>query len=201
MKFLQKVNRGLILTLLVLAVVVAYSVSISVSHASEKPEIRNICKKYIATAVDYKMVPEKYRSEKLEMPQGELDKYIADMSRDIKAFYSDNEQTYKYMLASYKASLQDQAKGKDVIYSYKKDITDFKKFIFDGKTVTVTILTNSVYDGPNVFQPGTARESIAAQTTDVITLQQINGKWKIVYAYLQQPVKNEYNNGMVYQSY
>ncbi|HEY5586121.1 MAG TPA: hypothetical protein VIK78_16725 [Ruminiclostridium sp.] len=189
MKFLSKINRGLILMSVVLIAVAIYLMAQSMSQAEAKPKIKDVCQQYIDTAIIYKQLPEKYKKENPEIPQAELDKYIDDMTKALKAFYTPNEQTYKYEIERYKANLESQAKGEGVVFSYKKDIAEYKNFIFEGNTVTVTILTNSVLDGPNISLPGTPRESIATQTTDTITLQKNAGEWKIIYADLPEPMK------------
>lgn len=198
MKFLTKINRGLILTSVILIVIFIYLFAQSAAEARVKPEIKDLCQKYINTEISYKMLPEKYKKENPDMPQAELNKYIDDMRKAIKAFYTDNEQSYKYVIDRNKTDLESQAKGIGVVYSYKKDITEYKAFTFEGKTVTVTILTNSVLDGPST--PGAPRESIAAQTTDTITLQETDGQWKIIYADLQQPMIQS-DNGTVKYNY
>jgi len=173
----------------VLIAVAIYLMAQSMSQAEAKPKIKDVCQQYIDTAIIYKQLPEKYKKENPEIPQAELDKYIDDMTKALKAFYTPNEQTYKYEIERYKANLESQAKGEGVVFSYKKDIAEYKNFIFEGNTVTVTILTNSVLDGPNISLPGTPRESIATQTTDTITLQKNAGEWKIIYADLPEPMK------------
>ncbi|NJD02434.1 MAG: hypothetical protein FIA99_07530 [Ruminiclostridium sp.] len=194
MKFLAKINRGLILSVFVLTVVVIYLVTLSISHAAVIPKIKEVCTNYINTEISYKMLPEKYRKEKPDMPQNELDKYIVEMAMDIKAFYTDNEQTYKYLIDRNKADLENQSKGIGIIFSYKKDIADYKNIVFDGNTVTVTILTNSSFDGPDITAPGMQRGNVSAQTNDTILLQKTDEEWKIIYADLQQPIKNGMGN-------
>lgn len=198
MKFFSKINRGLILTSLVLVAVVIYLVTQSISQGEVKPIIKDVCEKYISTAVSYKELPEKYKKENPEIPKADLDKYIEEMTKDLKVFYTDNEKTYKYAIDKSKDDLERQANGLGTVFNYEKSIVEYKDFVFDGNTVTVTILTNAVIDGPNIFEPGMPRENFAAQTTDTITLQKVDEEWKIIYADLQEPMKTQ--NGMMYRS-
>jgi len=199
MKFLKKINRGLIVTVLILIVLIVYLVVQSISHDSAEPVIKDICEKYISTVTSYKILPEEYMSDNSEMQQADLEKYIQNMTSDIKSFYADNEQNYSYLIKSCKESLENQAKGKEVIYNYKKDIVSFEKIIFNRNTVTVTIRKNNTYNGTD-DAVGSIRESISGQTTDTITLQKINGEWKIIYADLQQP-DNVNPNEYMYSTY
>ncbi len=198
MKLFKKINRGLILTIVVVAAVATYLVILSVTQGKEKPIIEDVCTKYISTAISYKQLPDQYKKENPEIPEAELNKYIDSMTADLKAFYTGNEQTYKTVISTNKADLERQASGMGVVFDYKKDIKEFDSFTFDGDTVTVSILTNSVLDGPNIFEPGMPRENISAQTTDTITLQKTEGNWKIIYADLQQPMKSQ--NGITYRT-
>jgi hypothetical protein len=187
MKFLAKLNRGAVLSIAVLLAVVIYLIALQLSHNAARPEIESICRNYIKTSVDYTMLPQKYRVDKPSIPQSELDSYIAKMGNDIKAYYPDNEQMYKYVINTFKTSLQNQAKGNGTVFSYTKDVSYFKKLAFDGNSVTVTIVTNSSFDGPANSGTGAARTAVSTQTTDTITLQKTGDKWYVVYANLQKP--------------
>lgn len=197
MKLLKKINRGLIVTTVVLAAVVIYLVTLWIVQGKERPVVEETCQNYINTAVSYKMLPEKYRSETPDMKKEELDSYISSMTKDLKAFYTGNEQSFQHRIEQYKSDLESQAQGIGVVYKYQKNIKEFKDFTFDGDTVTVTILTDSVLDGPNIYVTGSPRENISAQTTDTITLQKEDDTWKVVYADLQPPMKAEQANGRV----
>jgi hypothetical protein len=199
MSLFKKINRGLILTVVVLVATATYLVTIAISHSAAQPEIKSICAKYIQTAMSYKMLPQSYRKENPAMPKAELDKYIDSMTKDLKAFYTNNEQTYKYTINDYKTSLEDQAKGNGIIYNYKKEISKYSDFVFNDDMVTVSIDSNTVFDGvqnvstdPNLMPSIGNRQNLSSQTADTITLQNVNGKWKIIYADLVQPI----NDGM-----
>ena len=188
MTLFKKINRGLILTVVVLIVTAGYVILTSVAQSAAEPDIKNICANYIKTAISYQMLPQNYRKETPAMPKTELDNYINSMSKDLEAFYTTNQQTYKYTIDSNKTSLENQAKGIGVIYSYSKVISSYNSFTFSSDTVEVSISTSSVLD--DASDPSTSaggRQSISSQTTDTIDLQKVGGKWKITYADLEQP--------------
>ena len=198
MKFWAKVNRGLIVIVAVAAAVAVYLVGLYFSQSSARPRIETICRNYIKTAVGYSMLPEKYRDGSVKITSSGLSGYEADMEKDIGAFYPAGGSTSKYVLSQYKASLENQAKGKNLVYSYTKKIDSFSSFSFSGSTVTVSILVNTSYNGPssaaNIDTGVTATVGsgystpVSGQTTDTVTLQKTGGKWYVVYADLQQPV-------------
>jgi hypothetical protein len=185
MKFWAKPNRGAVLSIAVLLVVVIYLIALQFSHTAARPDIKSVCGNYIRTAVNYRMLPVQYRTDQPDMPQTAIDSYIEKMTDEIKAYYPANTQGYKYAVDKYAANLIAQAKGNGVVYSYMKEILSFSNFDFNGSSVTVTILTNSSFDSTDT--PGAARASVSAQTTDTITLQKIGGVWKVVYADLPDP--------------
>ncbi len=190
MGFLKKINRGLILTVVILLSIAIYLVAQSGWQNKEKVKIEEVCRQYINTAVKYRQLPEKYRRDKPDISQGELENHINNMTKDLEALYAGNELTLKNVINKNKTALESQAAGKDVILSYKKDIVEFSDFIFEGKTVTVNIQTNSVLEVSNAFEQGIPGENISSQTADTITLRNAGREWKIFYADLQLPSKN-----------
>lgn len=189
MKFLKKINRGLILTLVVLIAVAIYLVVLSQAQAAAKSEIKNVCERYVVTEISYNMLPEKYRVKNPDISQSEIEQYIEDMTNDIRAFYPDDRQSYKHLISRSKASIEHQAKGIEVIYSYQKDILDYDKFVFDGNTVTVTISSNSSIQRFDHTANDDIGEKVSTITTDTISLIKKDGEWKVIYANLQMPSK------------
>jgi hypothetical protein len=176
-----------VLSVAVLLGVAVYLTVLGFSNASARPEIENVCRSYIQTAVNFKMLPAQYRTETPSMPQSELDSYLATMSSDMQAFFPNDENDYKYIINQYQANLKTQAEGKNIVFSYTKKVEYFKNFDFNGNTVTVTITTNSSFDGTPSTVPGSTRTAVSGETTDTISLLHTGGGWKIVYADLQLP--------------
>lgn len=196
MRLLWKINRGLILTVLVIIAVATCLTVQAVSFNSAKPEIQEICKDYIKTVTDYAMLPSQYRTDKPNITQAALDTYLAHMNDAIETFYSTNTQASKYVVSSMKVSLKNQANGTGVVYSYKKEIRTVESMNFNENSVTVTMLVNTSYDGPNSASVAGERIAASAQTTDTITLQKSDGKWNIVSANLQLPTNNDNQGAM-----
>lgn len=189
MKILRKLNRGAILSFFILVFLIVYLVILEFSHSAEIPKIKAQCEKYIGTEISYKMLPKQYRVEKPSITQSELDLYLANMEKDIKAFYPQNEQSSKFIIDNLKSSLLAQAEGDGVVYEYKKEILKYNDLLFDNDTVTVNFTTNSVYEGqnPNNLNLLAKSEKITSETEDMLILQKINGDWKIVYSNLNLP--------------
>ena len=84
MKFLKKINKGLVLTILVLLGLIIYLINVEVTRNKEKPEIEKICKEYIDIIDEYLKMPEgadklytaEERSQKRKRNRREFDKNI-----------------------------------------------------------------------------------------------------------------------------
>ncbi len=187
MKFIAKINRGAILTAVVLILVAAYLIGLSISQNMAKAEIRQVCGEYVQTEIRYSMIPEQYRSEQPDMPAADQELYLADMAKDLKAFYIDNEAISKISIDKIRSRLMGQMNGIDVVYDYQKTIAKYNSFEFDQGMVTVTLVSNTVFDGTlyNNMIPGRQKE--IGETTDTIILQKVDGIWKVVVANLVQP--------------
>ncbi len=183
MKFFSKINRGLVLLIILVLGVAIFLVIQSNYQSRETPKIKEVCQQYINTVIDYKQLPQHYRKANPEIPQNELEKHIQAMTDDIKAFYTDNVQTYKTVIKDYKSDLENQARGIGVVYNYKKEIKDYENIIFNGDNVTVSIITNSVREDSEL------KQRASSQTTDTISLQKVNGQWKVIYADLLEPMQ------------
>ncbi len=58
MKLLKKINKGLVLTVIVLVALIIYIVTVEISRNNEKPNIETACKNYIETINKYSTYPE-----------------------------------------------------------------------------------------------------------------------------------------------
>jgi len=58
MKFLSKINKGLVLTIIVLIILSIYLANIEIKRKSAKPEIEKVVKEYIALTNEYAVLPE-----------------------------------------------------------------------------------------------------------------------------------------------
>lgn len=58
MKLLKKINKGVVLTVIVLLVLIIYIVTLEIKRNSEKPNIEEACKDYIELINKYAVLPE-----------------------------------------------------------------------------------------------------------------------------------------------
>lgn len=197
MKYLSKINRGAILTAVVVLTVICYLVTTGIIQNNEKPRIKQVCETYLQQEVAYNLLPAAYRVDKPDMPMTVLNDYLAEMKKNIIAFYPSNEQYYKFVIDTRTADLTSQAKGTGIVYQYEKTITKYKDIIFNGNTVNVAFTTSTTMEAKDLYGTGsTIKEKITAEVDDNIILQKIDGVWKVVYATINRPTNNGYPGKM-----
>jgi len=198
MKKLDKINRGAMLTAFVLLCVIGYLVGLALVQNAAKPVIEQLCSDYIRTEVRYSMLPAQYRAEAPGMPDAERAAYLADMAKDIKAYLIDDELTSKFTVDNLQTRLENQMNGIGVIYDYQKTIVKFDSIIFSDGIVTVSVRTNTVFDGPVNNSLSIDRQQMAVETTDTLVVQKDGGQWKVVYASLTSPATDNSQNEYEY---
>ena len=197
MKYLSKINRGAILTAVVVLAVICYLVTTAILQNNEKPRIKQICETYLVQEVAYNMLPTTYRVDKPDMPVTVLNDYLAEMKKNIIAFYPTNEQYYKFVIDTRTADLTNQAKGNGIVFQYTKTITKYNEMIFNGDMVNVTFTTSTTLEAKDLYGSGsTIKEKITSDVDDNIILQKIGGSWKVVYATINRPASNDYIDKM-----
>ena len=64
MKFLKKINKGFILTIIVIVLLVIHLVNVEAKRSTEKPHIEKTAKEYIELVDKYAILPEEYQYKK-----------------------------------------------------------------------------------------------------------------------------------------
>jgi len=193
MKYFSKINRGAILTALIIIAVICYLITNSVMQNREKPEIKQICETYLQKEISYNMLPLEYRVDKPAMIETVLNDYLALMKKDIIEFYPQNEQYYKFVIQTLTNDLTNQAKGTRVVFQYEKKIIRYDSILFDKDTVNVQFTSSTTMEAKDINNIGsTAKDKITQETQDNIILQKIGGKWKVIFASISRPMSNNY---------
>lgn len=193
-KPVKKINRGLILTLLVVLGVVIYIISITAVRSQYKKEISKIAGDYVSTVQTYSMLPTKYRSGAEKMPEKEFDSFLAEMKAKIGGYCTDNEEALNTILSGMEANLLSLKEGQCIVTEYEKAIKKLS-YEFIGDKVTVTLTCRNKYRGSENLQGSDEAAAVSSaelknvtqESSDTIIFQKIDGGWKIVYAYLETP--------------
>lgn len=189
MKWFSKINRGVILTVIVITGVVIYLVSLSISQSRSIPELKKLTEEYIQLDVKYAMLPEEYRNETPDITKDELDSFIQEMEEKLSVFYPDEEQYSEFAVKNIAAELTKQSKGQGVILSYEKEIVEFSNFVFKEDTVTVSVLTDTsiettAQDDMAPYERGKMADTgkIRYETDDILIFMRYKGEWKLIHA-------------------
>lgn len=199
MKFLKKINKGLVLTIIVIVLLVIYLVNIEVKRSAEKPNIEKIAKEYIELVDKYAVLPEEYQKiyskiknddeaneidEKLDKA---IEEQLSKFDEELKTKMVDNKtakEQQKNIIESIISSNNDLKKN--VMTKYDREIKKIKKYEFDEDQVTVTFDSN--LENETKYMEG-KKEKTKKNTQkfedESITLKYENGTWKVVYADLR----------------
>ena len=93
MKVLKKINKGLILTILVLIVLVIYFSNLEKQRASDKTDIKKACESFIELTDKYSVLPEELQTLKGEVPEDKVKEYTNQMKKDLTEIMIDNQES------------------------------------------------------------------------------------------------------------
>ncbi len=179
-----RINRGALLFIILLIGIITYLVVLSVTRGKDEALIKDLCSDYITIETQYDALPEKYRSDGIDMPAEELNNYINDMKDAIKLYFIDNENAYGRLINSIESSLIRQAGGGAKISKFTKNIIAFTEFEYRGDVVEVSMQCQ------NQFEIISDSNSVAENnylSDDSIIVQKVDGKWKVVYSNVKSP--------------
>lgn len=206
MKFIKKINLGLILAIIAIIAVVVYSVNLENERKSAKEDIKKSCEDFIDLTDKYYILPTEYQVIGEKSSDVDLNNYYTEIENELRNKTINNEiaNLQKTLLEEYlNNQLVDTSK---ITVSFNREIAKISKYVFDGNQVTVSfnskITTKQKYNDLDQ-ETGELSEKIRENTFDVqnesITLEKKDGTWKIVYADLQYQDVNSsmyYTNGI-----
>ena len=191
MKVLKKINKGLILTIIVLAALLIYISSIEKQRNSDKPDIRKACEDFILLTDKYVVLPEDM--QKSEVSEEKVNEYVNQMKSDVEKVMISNTEAVKIQKQVIENNLRNGYDALDVRIKMSRKIKKINGYEFDGNQVTVK-LKDQVEIVTKVFDEieSTKETETFEASSDEIILQKIDGKWKIVYSNLQFDGSNRY---------
>ena len=191
MKVLKKINKGLILTIIVLAALLIYISSIEKQRNSDKPDIRKACEDFILLTDKYVVLPEDM--QKSEVSEEKVNEYVNQMKNDVEKVMISNTEALKIQEQVIENNLRDSYNALDVRSKVSRKIKKINGYEFDGNQVTVK-LKDQVEIVTKVFDEidSTKETETFDASNDEIILQKIDGQWKIVYSNLQFDGSNRY---------
>lgn len=191
MKVLKKINKGLILTIIVLAALLIYISGVEKQRNADKPDIRKACEDFILLTDKYVVLPDDM--QKSEVSEEKVNEYVNQMKSDVEKVMISNTEAVKIQKQVIENNLRDSYNALDVRSKVSRKIKKINGYEFDGNQVTVK-LKDQVEIVTKVFDEidSTKETETFDASNDEIILQKIDGKWKIVYSNLQFDGSNRY---------
>ena len=84
MKFIKKLNIGLVLAIIAILAVIIYSVNIENERKASKQEIKKSCEEFISITDKYYTLPENYQTIGEKSQDVDLTNYYTEMENELK---------------------------------------------------------------------------------------------------------------------
>ena len=185
MKILRKINKGVLLSIIVLICLMTYIVIVEIGRNNQKELIKEACIKYIEFENKYSVMPEEYWTA-----EGKVNKedYKNEMKTKLKEMMIDNEKIYNQQKSIVDNKLECSLIESAISLNKNSKNIIVKSYTFDGDQVEVTI--ENTLEIEQVLLPQDDMPSIeelnktkkTEKYNDKITLKMENGVWKIIYA-------------------
>ena len=186
MKFLKKINKGLILTVIVLVVLILYFNNLEKQRHKDKPDIKKACEDFIELTDKDSVLPEELQKLQEDIPEEKVDEYINQMQKDLEDIMIDNQESINIQQKILEENLKNGYSTLEVRTNSSRKIQKVSSYQFENNQVTVSLKDNveetiKTSDGLEEYDKNNEFEA----SEDEIVLQKVDGKWKIVYANLQ----------------
>ncbi len=197
MRILKKINKGAILTIIVLVALVIYLVGVENQRKEDKVIIKQKCEEIIGVIDDCMVYPEDMQKLGEEISKEDQAKYEEQVKEKLAEKMIDNEEAVEIQSKMLISNLNYQNNENEIRTKYKRNIDKITGYLFEGDQVTVTFLSTvqveKKYKDALTGEEQTSSQSFST-SSDEIVLQKIDGNWKIVYTNLQY---NEYGNNAI----
>ncbi len=213
MNVLKKVNKGVIITIIVILILIIYIVNVENKRSKERPEIEKKCEEYVSLLNEHfsikddgsLLIVSQDNKENVEIKDKNLKEIInnkmEEFEKNLKNIMVDNEKIIKMQLNLIKNDTEEMNNSYlNIVTSYNKKIVKIDKYEFDGNQVTVTFKTinetEEEYVKMGEIDPETQKDKIEVRKnqeerpSETLTLQKVNGEWKIVYSEMVNQVTN-----------
>lgn len=216
MKILKKINKGLVLTIIVIIALVIYLVGVEKQREADKDDIIKACEEFIDFTDKYSVIPEDVLKLGEVFSQDKLNEYIQKMKNELPEYMIENNEAVGIESQILQSNIenaystesnteqenteQTEQSNEKIVKSIKtkieSEITKISSYEYDGNQVTVTlslttdVTTNYLNNGETQENQNTLREN-----GNQIILQKVENKWKVVYSDLQY---DDYGNLVIY---
>ena len=200
MRFFKRINKGLVLTIIVLLVVIVYLTGVEKQRKEDKISIQKATENFIEFTDKYSVLPEEMQILVEEVSREKIEKYEAEMKTELEKLMVSNEEAVKIQNQFLISNLESGDNQDEIRNKQERKITKISGYEFDGNQVTVTF--NSKLDTSikylNEENKEQERKNSIEITGEEVVLQKVDGEWKVVYSNLQYGnYSNYYEDTMV----
>ena len=201
MKFFKKINIGLILTIIIIIGVVIYCIHVESVRKAAKEDIQKSCDSFIDLTDAYSVLPSEYQVIGIKSTEVNLDDYYSKMQSDLE------KQTISMGTASIQKTILTKVvesqlyNTSSIVINFDRQVAKVTSYQFSDNQVTVTFNSRisvkqkySDYDEENGEQSEKVKENYYDIQGETITLEKVDGNWKVVYANLQYANPNSILN-------
>lgn len=185
MKILRKINKGLILTIIVLLALTVYLVKQEKQRNEDKPDIQKACGEFIDFINKYSVLPENLQklTEKIDLTK--VEEYKKEMKTELAKLMVENEEIVNLQYQNLETTLDESYNVPgNITTKVERKIIKITKYEFEGEQVTVTFKSNIKTISQYLNEQNKVQETQDSMETDgdEICLQKVDGKWKIIYS-------------------
>ena len=199
MNFLKKINKGLVLTIIVVLVLVIYLTGVEKQRKSEKIEIKKVCESFIEFTDKYTVLPEGEKKLKNELTKEDEEKAEKELRTQLEKRMIKNNDAVEIQYSHLLTMLQNGYNSNQVKVKEKRTISKITGYEFDGDQVTVTF-NSTVETNYKYIDEGTGKEMERQESNsyngEEIILQKIDNQWKVVYSMIYDDDHLTYMNTM-----
>ncbi len=189
MKFLKKINKGLILTILVLLILFLYLFNLEAKRNEMKPQIEEAINTYLDLIDKYAVLPTDLQNalnnaenlETNEEASKKVEEYLGKFEEELKGIMIDNQTAIDIQKNTLEDCISENYKYTFTKYETKIDKID--KYVFDDDQVTVSfeVEIEVEYKYISEGEEKTRKDSYTLEYM-TITFNLVNDEWKLVYS-------------------
>lgn len=201
MKIWKKINKGFLLAIIVLAVLIIYLIGVEKQRKTDKVYIKEAAENFVSLTDKLVIVPEEMQNYTGVLTKENEEKIKNNLKVELGKVMIDNEEAVKLQCQYLLSELEEGFRENQIRTNCKRTIYKISSYEFDGDQVTIRLATmlETTYKSIN---PETNKEeekkNNSQNSDDEIVLQKVNNEWKVVYSSLGYfDGQMSYNNSMV----
>lgn len=186
MKYLKKINKGLILTIIAILAVAIYTNILEKQRETEKNKIQTACNEFIEYTNKYLVYPENMQILNEDIKAEDREKFYDEAETELRKLMIENDEAVKLQFTYFKSIIEQQNNKRFIKTKVDRKISKITGYEFDEDQVTVTfnskIETTSKY--LDVEEEKIKKDSNETSKDEII-LKKVGEQWKVVSSNIQ----------------